>query len=283
MLCRVGRAADSIFEFATLGAFCTNVDYNPVLLKYENTIKRWEGKVALVTGASSGIGREVARALSAAGMKVALSARRAERLRALADELGGEKLVAPADLRDEAAIASMFDQVRDTWGGVDVLVNSGGLGRSAPLLEGPIDAWREMLEVNVLGLTICTKLAVEDMRRRGDAGHVFHISSMSAHRIPGDSGVYSASKFAVRALTEALRKELREAGSSVRVTAISPGYVETEFAEVYHGNRAAADETYGRFKVLQPEDIAESVIYALSAPEHVAVHDILMRPTQQRT
>lgn len=246
-------------------------------------MERWNGKVALVTGASSGIGREVARALAAAGMKVAVSARRADRLQELEDELGGETIVAPADLRDEAAILSVFERIRSAWGGVDVLVNSGGLGRSAPLLEGPVEAWREMLQVNVLGISICTKLAVEDMRRRGDCGHVFHISSMSAHRVPGGSGMYAASKFAVRALTEALRKELRHAGSNIRVTAISPGYVETEFAEVYHGNRDAADETYGRFKVLQPQDIAGSVLYALSAPEHVAVHDVLMRPTLQKT
>ena len=131
----------------------------------------------------------------------------------LGDELGGETIVAPADLRDEAAILSVFERIRSAWGGVDVLVNSGGLGRSAPLLEGPVEAWREMLQVNVLGISICTKLAVEDMRRRGDCGHVFHISSMSAHRVPGGSGMYAASKFAVRALTEALRKELRHAGS----------------------------------------------------------------------
>jgi len=139
-----------------------------------------------------------------------------------------------------------------------------------------------MLEVNVLGLSVCTREAVQRMRRRGiDDGHIIHISSMSSHRVPPGSGMYAATKFAVRALTEALRKELREQGSSIRVGAISPGYVETEFAERYHGSREMADETYSRFPVLQPEDIADAVCYMIDTPPHVQIHDMLMRPTEQ--
>jgi len=245
------------------------------------TNKRWQNKVALVTGASSGIGRAVALALSEAGLRVALSARRGDRLEELARRLRTEALVVPADLRNEAAIDEMFEAVRAAWGGVDVLVNSGGLGRNAPLAEGPVEAWREMLEVNVLGLSVCTRHAVADMRSRGDDGHVIHISSMSAHRVPAGSGMYSATKFAVRASTEGLRQELRKMGSDIRVTAISPGYVETEFAEVYHGRSDAAENTYGNFKVLQPEDVASTVMHVLHAPPHVAIHDVLMRPTRQ--
>ena len=241
-------------------------------------------RVALVTGASSGIGRAVAVALLRAGARVALSARRADRLEAVAAAYPSERtLVCTADLRREEEITAMFDAIRRSWGGVDILVNSGGLGRKAPLVEGPTDAWREMLEVNVLGLCVCTREAVADMRRRGDAGHIVHVSSMAAHRVPGGSGVYSATKYAVRALTEGLRKELRELGSQIRVSSVSPGFVETEFAEVYHGTPEAADQTYGRFKVLEAEDVAATVLHVLESPSHVSIHDVLMRPTEQKT
>src|SRR5207237_2939991 len=112
--------------------------------------------------------------------------------------------------------------------GVDLLVNNAGLGRVAPLGSAPTERWREMFEVNVLGLCIATREAIQDMERRGVAGHVVHVSSMAGHRVPGpDSGFYAATKFAVRALTEALRRELRERKSAIRVTAISPGHVHT--------------------------------------------------------
>ena len=185
------------------------------------------------------------------------------------------------DLRVEKEIVAGFKAVRQAWGGVDILINSGGLGLKAPLVEGPSEAWREMLEVNVLGLCICTREAISDMRRRGDRGHIVHVSSMAGHRVPGGSGVYSATKFAVRALTEGLRKELRDLESNIRVSAVSPGFVETEFAEIYHGSPDAAERTYSRFKVLQAEDVAATVVHLLKAPDHVAIHDVLMRPTHQ--
>src|SRR5687767_3253613 len=169
-------------------------------------------RVALVTGASSGIGAAVARALAQADMRVALLARRVDRLRALAEDIRRERpaadlLVLPCDLRREEDILAAFAVVRGQWGGVDVMVNNAGLGRDAPLVDGVTEAWREMLDVNVLALAICTREAVADMRRRGDRGHVVHVSSMAAHRVPGGSGIYSATKFAVRSLTEGLRKE----------------------------------------------------------------------------
>jgi len=244
------------------------------------SLERWRGKVALVTGASSGIGRAIAERLAAGGLKVAALARRAERL----DELcagEGEWLALPCDLRDEASLLDAFARVRAEWGGVDVLVNNAGLGHKAPLTSGATEHWREMLEVNVLALCVATREAVADMQRRGGTGHVIHVSSMSAHRVPGGSGVYSATKYAVRSLTEGLRLELREQGSPIRVSAVSPGFVETEFAAHYHRDPAAAAETYSRYKVLDSEDVAEAVAYLLGAPDHVQVHDLLMRPTEQ--
>jgi NADP-dependent 3-hydroxy acid dehydrogenase YdfG len=245
---------------------------------------RWKGRTAIVTGASSGIGRAVALNLSRHGMRVTVAARRADRLAELAGEIeraGGEVLAAPADMRDEGQILDLFGRTRARFGGVDVLVNNAGLGRKAPLLSSATEPWREMLEVNVLALCICTREAVKDMQARGAEGHVIHISSMAGHRIPPNSGVYAATKHGVRALTEALRMELHDAKSAVRVTSISPGYVETGFAAIFHGSEEVGRQTYQRLKVLQAEDIAEAVVYALSQPAHVQVHDILLRPREQ--
>ena len=244
------------------------------------------GRIAMVTGASSGIGEAVARSLAEAGAHLVLLARREDRLTALAEsirERHPEAKVLPltCDLRDESQILAAFEATRKHFGGVDLLVNNAGLGRNAPLLGGSTDDWREMLDVNVLALCICTREAVTDMRARGDRGHVVHISSMASHRVPLESGVYSATKFAVRSLTEGLRRELRQAGSAIRVSAVSPGFVRTEFAEVYNRDPKAAEETYGRYTVLEPQDIAQAVLYVVSAPEHVQVHDVLMRPTEQ--
>jgi 17beta-estradiol 17-dehydrogenase / 3beta-hydroxysteroid 3-dehydrogenase len=124
---------------------------------------------------------------------------------------------------------------------------------------------------------------VQDMERRGVAGHVVHVSSMAGHRIPGpDSGMYAATKFAVRALTEALRQELRARKSPIRVTSVSPGHVFTEFADVFTGRPGAQAEVNERFKILEPDDVAEAIVWVVTRPPHVEVHDLLVRPTAQR-
>lgn len=253
------------------------------------SVSRWTDRVALVTGASSGIGEAVALRVAELGMKLAICARRSDRLDGLAARIRATHPRAEVepircDMRDEAAILAMFEHIRARFGGVDVLVNNAGLGREAPLTSGATEDWREMLEVNVLALCICTREAVADMRRRGDDGHVIHVASMASHRVPAGSGVYSASKFAVRSLTEGLRLELRALGSNIRVGAISPGYVETEFATVHaHGDADRARSNYPRFEVLQADDVARTIVHMLEAPAHVQIHDVLMRSTVQPT
>ncbi|MCA8924878.1 MAG: SDR family NAD(P)-dependent oxidoreductase [Planctomycetes bacterium] len=244
---------------------------------------RWAGRVALVTGASRGIGEAVVRVLVELGLRVVACGRDEARLEALAAELGEAVWPLAFDLRDLAAIEGAFAQVRARWGGVAVLVNNAGLGKDAPLLSGASDDWRTILEVNVLALCVCTREATADMLRAG-SGHVIHVSSMSGHRVPGGGGgVYAASKHAVRALTEGLRRELRAArADGVRVTAVSPGYVATDFHQTLKGG----DPAFARpvdYPMLSAADVAEAVRYALCAPAHVELHDVLMRPTQQET
>ena len=245
-----------------------------------------EGRSVVVTGASSGIGAETARALARAGASLTIGARREARLRTLAEELaaaGTPVAIQPTDMRQETDIVRLFAVARERFGGVDALVNNAGLGRRAPLSSSPSEPWREMLEVNVLGLCIATREAIQDMERRGVAGHIVHVSSMAGHRIPGpDSGVYAATKFAVRALTEALRVELRARQSPIRVTAVSPGHVFSEFADVFNDRPGAATEIDRRFKILESRDVADAIVWVLTRPPHMEVHDLLVRPTGQR-
>jgi NADP-dependent 3-hydroxy acid dehydrogenase YdfG len=238
----------------------------------------------LVTGATSGIGEAIARRLTVEGGHIVICGRRSDRLEGLASELGRDR-VTPivCDIADPSSIETMFANIRKTLGGVDILVNNAGLGHNAPLMSGATEDWQDMLNVNVLGLAVCTREAVSDIRRRGDNGHVVHISSMSGHRVPESAGtaMYAASKHAVKAMTEGLRLELRQAGSPIRVSSISPGFTRTEFAGKYFQNEDMAEETYSRYKVLEARDIADAVDYVLSCPPHMQVHDILIRPTDQ--
>ena len=185
------------------------------------------------------------------------------------------------DLRDEQQILDGFARIRERFGGVDVLVNNAGFGHVAPLTSGETALWRDMFEVNVIALCVCTREAVRDMQSRGVAGHIIHVSSMAGHRVPGGSGVYSATKFAVRSLTEGLRAELHAMKSPIRVSAISPGFVETGFAAHYHRSEEKAAQTYGRYKVLEAQDMADTILYLLGTPQHMQVHDVLIRPTAQ--
>ncbi len=251
--------------------------------------------VAIVTGASSGIGLAIARRLAADGYDLAICARREDRLNEAADMLRRQDidvLSQVVDLREESQILSFFAAVKERWGRLDTLINNAGLGHKESLMSGKTEAWREMFDVNVLALCICTREAIALMQSgvqsdgvsdtlKGGAGHILHVSSMSGHRVPAITGVYSATKFAVRSLSETLRRELRDANSPIRITSISPGIVETEFAEKYHQSAQKAEDTYSQFPVLQAVDIANAVAYALSQPAHVEINDILLRPTQQ--
>lgn len=244
-----------------------------------------DGSVVAITGAAGGIGQALARACLAAGAQVALLDVDAEALTAAAQALADPAdrvLQCPCDITSEADCGAAIAAICARWGGVDVLVNNAGAGFNAPLLTGDPVQWRAMFDLNVMALCVATQLAVADMTARRAAGHVIHVGSMAGHRVPPGGGVYAATKFAVRALTEGLRQELFAANSPVRVSCISPGYVETGFAaHWHHGDEARARETYGQYPMLQAEDIADAVAWTLSTPQHVQVHDILLRPARQ--
>jgi NADP-dependent 3-hydroxy acid dehydrogenase YdfG len=249
-----------------------------------NRMGQLEDKVALVTGASSGIGRAVALQLAFAKMKVAVAARRARKLEELAAAIksaGAESLPVTVDLRDDEQLRASVAGVIRHFGGIDVLVNAAGLGHVAPLVSGDPAAFREMLEVNVLALAVATREAVADMQRRGVAGHVVNISSMSAYRVQAGAGMYAATKHAVRALSEGLRQELRQQGSPIRVTAISPGDTDTGFFEAMYGSAEEATAHRAPYRMLEPEDVAKAVLFTLTAPDHVEINDVQLRPVGQ--
>lgn len=243
----------------------------------------WKDRVALVTGASSGIGHAIASSLLEHGMRVATCGLRKSKLDALgANAPSSHYLPIKTNLRDKSQIEALFQQIRQKWGGVDVLVNNAGIGHLAPLISGETELWREMLEVNILALCVCTREAIQDMRRRGnDDGYIIHVSSIDAHIVPPDGAVYSASKVAVRALTIALREELHHLKSHIRVTAISPGRTETNFLSTYLKSKEKAQTAYNEYKTLQPEDIARTVIYLLSQPKHIQFQDLIVYPIRQ--
>ena len=169
----------------------------------------------------------------------------------------GERFVPyVCDVREETQILYMFEDIDRKYGGIHVLINNAGLGHKTSLIDGETSYWREMLEVNVLALSICTREALSQMRKNGDDGYIIHVSSMSAHRVPSNSGMYSTTKFAVRSLTEGLRQELRQIGSNIRVSSISPELWKQNLQKKYHKSKEIAEQVYGQYFVLQPEDIA---------------------------
>lgn len=256
-------------------------------------LQRWKGKVALVTGASAGIGWSICHKLAMEGLRVVAVARRRERLEALQQNLVrlgvpiADFLPVVCDITKEAEVVALPRIVVKRWpgAGIDILVNNAGMGRSnASLFDGKTSSWVEMISTNVLGPCMCTREALQDMKRREQWGHIINISSMAGHRVPdaaGDNGAfYAATKHALRAITEGLRQEARGKKVGLRVSQISPGMVETEFDVVRNfGN--GDPEAYSKFKCLQPEDVAQAVLWVLGAPDHVDVHDILMRPISQ--
>ncbi|XP_071353137.1 dehydrogenase/reductase SDR family member 11-like isoform X1 [Trachinotus anak] len=210
-----------------------------------------------------------------------------EKLAAECQTAGHSGVLVPfkCDLNNEEEILSMFSAIKAQHKGVDVCINNAGLAHPESLLNGQTSGWKNMLDVNVLALSICTREAYQSMKERNvDDGHIININSMSGHRVVQSAYThfYSATKYAVTALTEGLRQELREANTHIRATCISPGVVETEFALRLHRNDAEkAAAMYSKYEPLKAIDVANAVTYVLSAPPHVQIGDVQMRPVEQ--
>ena len=242
-----------------------------------------DGKVALVTGASSGIGAATARALAAAGASVAIGARRADRLETLARELraeGATVLTVDLDVTDEAACAAAVARTRDELGGLDVVVNSAGLMLLGPIVSADTEDWRRMITTNVLGTMYVTHAAIEGLVDQG-SGDVVNISSVAGRVARSGAGVYNASKWAVNAFSESLRQEVTAQG--VRISLVEPGAVDTELNDQITDEQArkTSKENYASMRSLQAEDVARAILYVVTQPAAVAVNEVLVRPTDQ--
>ena len=241
-----------------------------------------DGKVAVVTGASSGIGEATAEALAAEGAAVVVAARREERLSELVERIngdGGKALAVECDVTDEGQAHDLIQRAKDELGSVDILVNNAGVMQLSKVEKGLSDEWRTMFEVNVLGLLYATDAAVQVMKEQG-SGHVVNISSVAGRKTRPGVGVYSGTKFAVNAISEALRQELVE--DNVRVTVVEPGAVETELTD--HITDEEAKEGINalyQLDILQAEDIANAIAYCVTQPARVSINELLIRPTQQ--
>jgi NADP-dependent 3-hydroxy acid dehydrogenase YdfG len=243
-----------------------------------------EGRRALITGASSGIGTATAEAMAAEGAAVALGARRKDRLDELASRIeagGGQAVAIEADIADEAQAKSLVETAHAELGGLDTLVNNAGVMLLGPLQGADPEEWRTMIGVNCLGLLYCTHYALP-LLRDGGGGDVVNVSSVAGRMAALGSGVYNMTKWGVVGYSESLRQEGALIG--VRVTCVEPGFVETELHG--HNENPIVVEQIEKMreatgKVLESADIANAVVYAVSQPKHVSVNEVLVRPSGQ--
>ena len=242
-----------------------------------------DGKVALITGASSGIGEATALALAAEGAKVALAARRQDRLATLAQQIlgkGGQAITLVVDATDEAQVGEMVQQTKAKYGRLDILVNNAGVMLLGPIAGANTEDWRRMVNINLLGLMYATHAALPVMKEQGE-GHIVNISSVAGRTVRAGAAVYNATKWGVGAFSEALRQEVYK--DKIRVTIIEPGAVATELTE-HITDPETKEKTQAwvqSMKQLESEDIAAAIIYAVTQAPHVNVNEILIRPIEQ--
>ncbi|WP_034060693.1 SDR family NAD(P)-dependent oxidoreductase [Lacinutrix jangbogonensis] len=238
-------------------------------------------KTALITGATSGIGRATAYEFAKNGIRLIICGRRQERLETIQKALENhtEVHLLNFDVRDKKAVFSAIESLPENFKHIDILINNAGNAHGLDLIhEGSLDDWDAMIDINVKGLLYVSKAVIPQMTERS-SGHVINIGSSAGREVYPKGNVYCASKHAVVALTDAMRMDLNPFG--IKVAAINPGLVETEFSQVRYKGETHADNAYKGYKALQPEDVAEVIYFAVSRPKHVNIADVLMFCTAQ--
>ncbi|HHW6371012.1 TPA: SDR family oxidoreductase [Staphylococcus aureus] len=224
-------------------------------------------KVAVVTGAGSGIGEAIATLLHEEGVKVILAGRNKDKLQNVANQLAQDSVkVVPTDVTKKEEVDELIKIAQQTFGGLDIVINSAGQMLSSKITDYQVDEWDSMIDVNIKGTLYTTQAALPTMLEQS-SGHLINIASISGFEVTKSSTIYSATKAAVHTITQGLEKELAKTG--VKVTSISPGMVDTAITVAYNPTDR---------KKLEPQDIAEAVLYALTQPSHVNVNEITVRP-----
>jgi 3-hydroxy acid dehydrogenase / malonic semialdehyde reductase len=248
-------------------------------------MNRIQGKLTLVTGASSGIGEACARRFAAEGADLVLWARREDRLTSLSKDLAREHgvsvITASVDVRDRGSVEAAAHRLLEGAGPPHILVNNAGLAAGLdPIQSGSYEDWDRMIDTNVKGLLHVTRTLLPAMIEAG-RGHIINIGSTAGHMVYPRGNVYNATKYAVTALTEAINLDL--AGTALRVSGVDPGYVETEFSLVrFHGDEERARGVYKGFQPLSGDDVADAVAYVANLPPHATVLRLILQPTAQR-
>lgn len=239
-----------------------------------------EGKVVVITGASSGLGEAAARALGERGAKLVLGARRIERLQSLAEELRqGAGAAIETDVTDAAQVRRLVDRALEAHGRIDVIINNAGVMPQAPLERLRVDEWDRMIDVNIKGVLYGIAAALPQMIRQ-KSGHVINVSSVAGHKVRGGGVVYSATKHAVRVISEGLRQEVKP--HNIRTTIISPGAVDTELPNsISEADVAAGTKQFYAAQAIPADSFARCVVFAMEQPEEVDINEILYRPTVQ--
>ena len=236
-------------------------------------------KIALVTGATSGIGQATAKLLVKNGFKVIITGRRKDRLKQLTNELGNNTYPLNFDIRDNEQVQKVLNSLPETWQTIDLLINNAGLAAGLePLHDNLIDDWEQMIDTNIKGLLYITKIVSQQMVKRR-SGQIINVSSIAGKEAYGKGAVYCATKHAVEALTKAMRIDFNP--YNIKVGSVSPGAVETEFSIVRLKDPNANQKVYAGYQPLTAGDIADAVVYMATRPAHVNIADILILPTAQ--
>ncbi|SFT40058.1 SDR family oxidoreductase [Halomonas saccharevitans] len=239
-----------------------------------------QGKVVIITGASSGLGEAAAHRLAKAGAKLVLGARREERLQSLRDDIveqGGEAIYRVTDVTDREQVEALAEAAKEAYGRIDVLINNAGLMPLSPLDQLKVDEWEQMVDVNIKGVLYGVAAVLPTMREQ-HAGHIINLSSVAGHVVFPSAAVYCATKYAVKALSEGIRQE---GGEEIRSTNISPGAVATELTSTITDDETAKGVNELYEMAIDADAIARAIVYAIEQPADVDVNELIIRPTKQ--